>query len=295
MIFNGAAETDGAFHITGGGNDGGTDTLTGGAGNDTFTMGGRLTATDTLNGGGGNDTVTLNGDYGANLILGAGELQSIETVTLAAGNSYDLTLGGGDVAAGQTMTIGGSSLLASDSLTFDGSAETDGSLVILGGAGNNVLAGGSGADTITSGGGATTFIGGGGSDALNAGSGVDTFQYTAVSDSTGPNYDTITGFDASQDFFFLPNAVTGIDAAASGSLSTASFDSDLATALDAAHLAANTAVLFTANSGTLSGQTFLVVEANSSDGYQANVDYVMNLTGASNLGSLTTGNFLTPA
>jgi len=54
LTFNGAAETNGSFKITGGA---GVDVLTGGAKNDTLTGGGGL---DILTGGGGNDQFVLN-------------------------------------------------------------------------------------------------------------------------------------------------------------------------------------------------------------------------------------------
>ena len=129
-----------------------------------------LTGSDKLNGGAGNDTVTLNGDYSAGVTLGAGELQSIETVSLSDGHSYKLTLGGGDVAAGKTLTIDGSALRGSNTLTIDGSAETTGSLTLIGGAGIDRLTGGAGNDTFFAGPQSIGYIdyiyGGGGNDTI---------------------------------------------------------------------------------------------------------------------------------
>jgi hypothetical protein len=50
-------------------------------------------------------------------------------------------------------------------------------------------------------------------------------------------------------------------------------------------------VLFTPDRGTLAGHTFLIVDANGTAGYQAGQDYVIDITGATNLGSLSTTNF----
>src|SRR5258708_30285236 len=76
--------------------------------------------------------------------------------------------------------------------------------------------------------------GGDGKDLLNGMGGGDTFIYRAVSESTGANYDVITGLNAATDKFDLPFSITGIDATiGSGSLSSASFDSDLASAVGA--------------------------------------------------------------
>ena len=74
----------------------------------------------------------------------------------------------------------------------------------------------------------------------------------------------------------LPTAVTGIDAAiTTGTLNSASFDSDLTAAL--AGLNANHAISFTADSGTLSGHIFEVIDTNGVAGYQAGQDMVIEL------------------
>jgi hypothetical protein len=75
-----------------------------------------------------------------------------------------------------------------------------------------------------------------------------------------------------------------------GSLSTATFNADLASDLGPAKLGADTAVLFTASSGTLAGDTFLVVDCNGVAGYHAGVDLAIRLTGA--MGALKTSNFI---
>jgi hypothetical protein len=62
-----------------------------------------------------------------------------------------------------------------------------------------------------------------------------------------------------------------------GALSDATFDSDLAAAINGA-LDPSKALLFTADSGSYSGQTFLVVDADGDGSYQADVDYVIHLT-----------------
>jgi len=104
----------------------------------------------------------------------------------------------------------------------------------------------------------------------------------------------VHGFDASNDQFqFTGHAVTAIDTAiTTGHLSIGTFDANLTGDVNATNLAAHNAVLFTADSGNLSGHTFLVVDANGVAGYQAGQDFVIDVTGATNLGSLTTSNFL---
>jgi hypothetical protein len=83
--------------------------------------------------------------------------------------------------------------------------------------------------------------------------------------------------------------VSSIDTALkTGTLSTSTFDSNLTSALSG-HLTAHGAILFTPNAGTLSGETFLIVDLNGTAGYQSGADLVIHLT--SQTGTLTTGDF----
>ena len=75
-----------------------------------------------------------------------------------------------------------------------------------------------------------------------------------------------------------------------GSLSTATFDSDLTAAIGASHLSADAAILFSPSAGTLAGNTFLIADENGVAGYQAGKDFVFNVTGAK--GTLTAGHFI---
>ena len=80
------------------------------------------------------------------------------------------------------------------------------------------------------------------------------------------------------DLFDLTGTIVGVGAAVNaGTLSAASFDSDLTAAISAARLSAQYAVLFTPNAGDLAGHTFLIADANGSAGYQAAGDYVFDL------------------
>ena len=262
---------------------GGNDTAYGGAGNDTFNLGAALTVTDKIDGGTGTDAVYLAGNYAAGLTFGATTLVNVETLNLAAGFNYKLTTNDATVASGQTLTVNGATLTAGNVLTFNGALETNGKFVITGGAGNDVLTGGTGADKIK---------GGGGADRLAGGSGADIFVFGAVSDSTSAKYDTIVDFNAAQDKLDLWFAVTGIDTAITkGALSSgASFDANMTAAIGN-KLASHHAVVFTPNSGSLSGQRFLLVDVNGIAGYQAGADLVLNLTTPSNMGSLGLGTF----
>ena len=134
---------------------------------------------------------------------------------------------------------------------------------------------------------------------LTGGRQSDTFVYQAAHDSIGAGYDTITNLAFGSDKIWLDAGTlltgdtqpTGIDAAIThGALSTATFTSDLAAAVNASNLAANHAVLFTADSGTLSGHTFLIVADGGGAGYQSAYDYVIDVTGYT--GTLTTADFI---
>jgi len=233
--------------------DTGANVLTGGAGN------------DVLNGGAGTDTLNLDGSYSAGVTFNSTTVKNVEKIVLAASHSYKLTTNDATVAAGQTLTINGAALGANCVLSFNGAAETNGHFIIIGGNGGDVLTGGASSDTFT---------------------------YTTAAQSTGVHYDTITGFKFSSDNFDTPGAtgtITGINTkVASGALSTSTFDANLTAAMSG-HLTAHHAVLFTPTGGTLSGQTFLVVDLNGVAGYQSGHDLVIRMAGAT--GTLAAGGF----
>lgn len=276
--FNGGNGND--VLIGNGGNDTliaskGNDTLSGGAGDDALVMNNGLTTTDTIDGGDGRDVMTIAGVYAAPIVFVDGEVSNVEVIKFGGGHSFNVTTTDDMVDAGGKLTINGSSLTKTDTLVFNGSAETDGHFNIVGGLGNDTFTGGDGADTMTGNG------------------GNDVFVYQDVSQSTGLTHDKIVGYDATAEKFDLDVTVTGINTAFSGGkLTTANFDANLTAAVTAAHLAAGHAVLFTATAGNLSGHTFLVVDANGTAGYQAGQDYVMEISAGTHLASLSTGDFI---
>ncbi len=194
FTFNGSAESDGSFFLYGGR---GSDTLLGGAKNDTFYFGegGQFGATDHVDGGsGGTDQLGLRGSY--TIAFGADQLTSIESIGLvsaqdtrfgALGSSYNynLTMNDGNLAAGVRMTVDAAPLRPGETFTFDGSAELDGWFRIFGGQGMDSIKGGQGNDLIT---------GGTGGDNLWGGGGNDVFIYRTVADSPGTARDTIHDF-----------------------------------------------------------------------------------------------------
>ncbi len=314
-IFDGSAETDAAFRfnigvgnatLTGGAladtftGTGALDILSGGGGDDHFTMTTQLTAADRIDGGAGSDELTFVGGF--NIAFAADTIRNVETIDFAPhdNTTFNIVENDGNLAAGATLTVDARAPRTNSHVNFDGSAETDGHFVFLNGYSPDNFIGGALADTfefgrpeITSG------TGGGGADSFTVGTQtgthVYTFVYNAVSDSTSTVHDTISGplnftGHAVFDVHAAGGAVTGVDAAVTtGSLSTATFDSDLAGDVGAGQMAAHHAVLFTASAGTLSGHTFLVVDENGAAGYQAGADLVIDVTGAT--GTLTTANF----
>ncbi len=301
LIFNGGHETDGHFQFYDGcGNDvltggqqsdtffagsGGNDKFYGQGGADTFNLYDHFTAADHIDGGDGTDEIDLSGDYSHGVTLKATTVVNVETIFFTSGSSYKIVVNDGNVAVGQSMSLNADLLAGTDTLYADASAETDGHYYLGGGAGGDTLIGGQAGNTL---------YGGLGQDTITAGLGADVFQYLDVGESTHATRDILSGFDAQQDSFDLPFniAVGGVDSALEhGLLSQAHFDANLAAAVDAVHLAAGHAVLFTPDSGNLAGHTFLIVDANGAAGYQAGQDFVFQLEGALNLENLGASDF----
>jgi Ca2+-binding RTX toxin-like protein len=147
----------------------------------------------------------------------------------------------------------------------------------------NIIQGSAGADRIAALDGA---------DILSGGAGNDRFIYAHASDSTGVNYDTISGFDAAADRLEFFTEVTGVDAQIKGALSSQSFEADLAAAANGASLAAHHAALFAPNMGALAGQVFLIVDANGVAGYQGGEDAVIRFRSATHMTSFGVADFL---
>ncbi len=291
LSFNGAAELDGNFYVVGGaggdtistgsGNDtisagagddvirsgSGNDKIIAGDGNDFMNFGASLTSADRIDGGTGVDTVQLSGDYSSGLKFSSATMVNVEKLTLGAGFSYALTTNDATVAAGQTLVVNAGALGASNSLTFNGAAETDGHFLFFSGLG---------ADNFTGG-------------ALS-----DTFSFSSAAASSGMLYDTITGLNFGLDKLDIPGSVGFVAAIDSsivvGSLDSGSnFDSELTAAIGSS-LGAHHAELFIPDSGSLSGKTFLIIDLNGVTGYQSGADLVIHLINPT--GSLTGATFI---
>lgn len=198
---NGTAGSDSIDGL--GGNDtivltgGGDDAASGGEGNDLVYYGAAFTNADSTNGGAGTDRVGLAGDY--SLTFDADDLVGIERLELygsaAVGGAgpfdYALTLIDANVAAEATLFVTAASLGATETLTFNGTAETDGKLIVQGGAGADRIAGGGQIDHLIGNGGADELYGLGGDDVLHGGAGADQLR-------GGLGRDTYLYLDASE-------------------------------------------------------------------------------------------------
>lgn len=185
-------------------------TVTGGAGTDTVEIGGNLAPF-----GFGPGSVGI----GASTTLGAGftgfeslVLRPAERAVANAGpdtagstTSFTIVSNDANVTAGQVFIVdataltfttttlgaggeitGAGAVQSADRLTFNGSAETDGSFDIRGGDGNDSLTGGNQADLISGGAGNDTLTGGLGNDTLDGGANDDVLF-------GGAGFDTLRG------------------------------------------------------------------------------------------------------
>lgn len=163
-VITGTVSTD-IFNLS----QGGDDSVSGLTGNDIFYFGDEFTAADRINGGADTDFLVLQGNYSAGLTFDAASLTSVERLDVLSGSnttygdtagnsySYNLTTVDGNVASGQRLIVDAKDLGANESLTFDGSAELDGTFVVRGGSGDDVMAGGHRSDQLSGRGGADIF------------------------------------------------------------------------------------------------------------------------------------------
>jgi Ca2+-binding RTX toxin-like protein len=202
------------------GDFGGDDTVLAGDGNDYIYFGDALTTADNIDGGAGTDTLGLIGNYnmtfGANNLVGIERLAVYSNSATAGTASYNLTTIDANVGP-QGFFITAASLKSTETLTFNGSAETDGAFRIQGGAGNDSIAGGAkgdfltgnaGADMLFGLGGNDTLVGGAGADQLRGGAGNDTFLFRSTAESNA-----VGGIDKILDFQGIDQIdLSGIDA-----------------------------------------------------------------------------------
>ncbi|HEY1630341.1 MAG TPA: calcium-binding protein [Rhizomicrobium sp.] len=222
-------------------------------------------------------------DFSAPVVFSDTTMQGFGSMIVEQG--VNVTLADGNIAAGHHLSI---TVVES---TVNDSAETDGTIAATVNGGR--VTGSQGDDTMQGSAHSDAFTGGLGQDTLRCGTNVDTLVYAGVADSTGTSYDKVSSFDADRDFFQIghANAPTAFDAAVSGTVNAATFDSDMQTVVGAGQLAAHHAALLTVTGGDQNGETFLVVDENGAAGYQAGQDYLIQLIGLQHAADLSTGNF----
>jgi Ca2+-binding RTX toxin-like protein len=159
--------------------DGWYNILTGGDGNDTLNGGGTVNAggQDTLSGGAGDDTYYVYAEGGSltNIIEGA----SAGTDTIISSVSYDLNAYASNV---ENLTLTGGSEAKGNGLNNIITADS-GSDILYGYGGNDTLDGGTGGDTMIGGTGDDIYIVDSSSDVVteNSGEGTDTVRSSSIS------------------------------------------------------------------------------------------------------------------
>jgi Ca2+-binding RTX toxin-like protein len=303
---------------------GGADDLRGNAGDDTFWLPEGDGAV--VRGGQGVDVVSFRGRVtlpgeepdetgitfgisGGAQDIGRGEV-TVFSIEGAEGSEYDDTLSGNaqdNLLSGFTGDdtvngAGGDDLIYGDhsirevgenqlAYNYDDPVYI-GNDTLDGGGGDDAIYGNAGDDTIDGAGGEDTLVGGLGADSINGGAGDDQFVYASAAESTSTGFDTIIGFNFNNhDVFDLPGAVTSTSTVSGGALDAASFDTDLAAAMNPGVLSANEAVMFTASSGSYAGQRFLIVDADGAAGYTAGADFVFLIQSPTSIGSFGVDDF----
>ena len=181
-ILTGGAQNDG-FYIKGG-----VATINGGGGDDTIFLNGTLLTNDRINGGAGNDYVGLY-DSGnpVTLVMSATTMINVEQLVVSGGIAH-VTTHDATVAAGQQLFVN-----SMNSLTFDGSAETNGTfLVVCNDESDNILTG-AGDDNLSGFGGNDVLNGGGGADLMWGGTGNDTYYVDNSGDKVSEEYGILGG------------------------------------------------------------------------------------------------------
>lgn len=255
LTFDGSAETDGAFIITGGsagdtikggsGNDTlnggagsnnitpglGNDTVISGSGNDIFSFAAvtGLTSADSVDGGSGTDTVALTGNTAFTAVNDFDAVKNIEAITLSNTNT-DVSITTKDTLVSASAALTLTNAANSGVLTFNGSAETDGTFTISGGTGNDVITGGAGSDTLSGGTGSDTLTGGSGNDTITSGAGSDSITGNGGADSI--TLGSSANDNTRQTIIYSAAADGAASGASSGADSVTQFDANANDATD---------------------------------------------------------------
>jgi VCBS repeat-containing protein len=156
--------------------------------------------------GDGDDTAT-----DENLSLTATALGATKQLSVIGGAGADTIIGG---ASADTVQGGG----GADEITGNAGADS-----VSGEGGNDAITGDAGNDTIDGGEGNDTITGGAGVDRITTGNGSDVIRFTAVADSTGADFDTVTDFVSGTDRVSFAFTGTTTDLDVSGFVTVGSF------------------------------------------------------------------------
>ena len=257
------------------------DTLTGGAGNDTFTftmlaagIEDELSATDVVTGGAGTDTLVIATGTTALDAVTLTNVATIEkiTVTGTTGGVGLITLADANFAAITGATISATSL-TTGALLVTAAAEDDSTFSITGGAGADSIIGGQLADTISGGSGADTITGGLLADSLSGGAGIDRFVYALATQSNSTNTDTITDFTTGTDKLDVTLDYSGFSSALTVNATVQTAAAGTTAAQDALSGARGEAIYDTTNSA-------LIINFNA-DNLITTSDYKISINAAS--------------
>lgn len=169
--------------------DGGSDTVSLGGGNDTYTAAGT--------GSGGNGHI--DGGTGVDVYDGSGgaagvsiNLDSVEHGGLAAHSASGADIGNDTILNFENVFSGENNSVVYGSAAANSLAGEAGADQLYGLGGNDVLSGGGSSDTL---------VGGAGADTLTGGSGADSFVFTSIHDSgtSATSRDVITDFTQGTD------------------------------------------------------------------------------------------------
>ena len=120
-------------------------------------MGSNLTSSDSIDGGAGNDTLIYKDVGGTTELNGVVNVEKI--VFTNTSTSATVVTNNNLVASGQTLIVDASSINSANAFTWNGAAETNGRFNITGGAGDDSIIGGAGNDTIDGGAGTNDIAG----------------------------------------------------------------------------------------------------------------------------------------
>ncbi|MBU0994464.1 MAG: tandem-95 repeat protein [Proteobacteria bacterium] len=176
----------------------GNDFIHGGAGNDHINILSDFTFEDTVDGGAGTDTLGFMDGTATDELF---HVTNIEEILLPSqATTVNIVTTDGLIAAGMTLSVDASALSYSGVLDWDGSAESDGKMSLIGGNLPDFLKGGAGDDTIQGSEGDDSIHGNDGNDFLDGQSEYDTIYGGNGHDSIeGGSHDDYLYGDAGND------------------------------------------------------------------------------------------------